>query len=731
MVNSLMDYTKEQVFAIWQKLFKNIDSKSRINYMPMILEIADSYPDRQSLTINYWDIDFFDADFADGLIQSPETIIKQGEEAIKELLPTDQIEAGCEIKLRIVNLPDGQKILRSKLRSEHLGQLVAIEGMVKKALDVKPMLIEAIFQCKRCYAVFKLKQKGLTYREPDECPKEEGGCGRAAASTAFDLLSDPVKAKSKGASQFLDFQKMEIEERPEILKPGTEPQKIEVHISKDIVGNVMPGDRVVVNGILKAVQKLTKFKTKSTLFDLYVDANSIETEERAFEDIKLTDEDVKRIKKEAKNEKVFEKITQSISPSMYGLEKIKQAIALQLFGGVTKDEFKDGTKRRGEIHILLIGDPGIGKSELIQDAVQLSPRGVYASGKSSSGAGLTASAIRDEFSEGRFSLEAGALVLASKGLAGVDEIDKIDEKDRGNLHEAMEHGRITVHKGGINASLPADCSMLAGGNPKYGRFDSYKSLAEQIDLEPALLSRFDVIFKMQDMPNKEEDLNLAEHIVKTHQLGEMQKNIKFSKKSKFTPKEIEKQMEMIDPPFEREFLRKYVAYAKLNIFPVLTDEAMQLLADFYVTLRTQTENVEQSGKKLPVGATPRQLEGAIRLAEASARSRLSETVDAIDVERSIKITIEFLKQSASEGGYFDIDMITTGISQDQRTRIIKIVGIQGELQNLQKSGTVNEDDLIIECEKSGMDRTKITSDITRLINEGRIFRTPDGRLKLN
>ncbi len=254
----------------------------------------------------------------------------------------------------------------------------------------------------------------------------------------------------------------------------------------DLTGEVFPGDRVVLNGILRSSQR-GRFRQRSTLFDIFSDIVSVEMEKVEYEQIQITPEDAKRIEEEAASGDVIRKIVGSIAPSVYGLEVEKEAMALQLFGGVPK-ELPDGRRIRGDSHILLVGDPGTAKSELLTYMVKLSPRGIYASGKAASSAGLTAAAVRDEFGEGRWTLEAGALVLGDKGLVALDEVEKMNEVDRSSIHTAMEQQAVHVAKAGITATLQTRCSILAAANPTLGRFDDKKFISEQINLPPTLLS---------------------------------------------------------------------------------------------------------------------------------------------------------------------------------------------------------------------------------------------------
>ncbi len=259
----------------------------------------------------------------------------------------------------------------------------------------------------------------------------------------------------------------------------------------DIAGKVFPGDRVTIYGILKADQKHIG-TIMLTEFNIYLYANNYKKETKDFEDIKINEDDEKQIRELAKDPNIIKRLSKSIAPSIYGLEIIKTALVLQLFGGERK-VMKDGTKIRGDIHILMVGDPGTAKSQLLRYMTMISPRSVFAFGKGSSAAGLTAAAVRDDFGEGRWTLEAGALVLADNGFVAIDELDKMDDRDTASMHEAMEQQSVTISKAGIMATLKSRCSILAAANPKFGRYDPLKSITEQIDFPPPLLSRFDII----------------------------------------------------------------------------------------------------------------------------------------------------------------------------------------------------------------------------------------------
>ncbi|HJK49241.1 MAG TPA: minichromosome maintenance protein MCM, partial [Methanocorpusculum sp.] len=319
---------------------------------------------------------------------------------------------------------------------------------------------------------------------------------------------------------------------------------------------------------------------------------------------------------------------------------------------------------------LLVGDPGIAKSQLLRYVIKLAPRGIYTSGKSASSAGLTAAAVKDDLGDGRWTLEAGALVLADKGIAAVDEMDKMQKDDRSSLHEAMEQQSISVAKAGINATLRTRCSLLGAANPKLGRFDEFTNISEQVNMPPSLLSRFDLIFIMKDKPDAVRDLNIANHILKSHMAGE---KIMHHKKHPIPGADDEyfkRELAPVMPEIDAVLLRKYLAYAKRNCFPMLTDEAKDILVQYYQSLRGVAIDSDK-----PVPVTARQLEALVRLAEASARVRLSDEISVDDAKRVVKIVDTCLRQVAYDPatGQIDIDKVATGISKSSRdmTRVLR------------------------------------------------------------
>ncbi len=692
----------ESLVASWQSFFEE-NCKSEIE------TIALEYPENRSLIVDYWDIDKVYPTLTEMLINQPYKTLFNAKEALKNI--DVAAEHKLQLQFRVDNLPDTQKILIRKIRANHLGKYTAIEGLVKKVTEVRPKLQVAVFQCQKCGAIIKIDQEEDILKEPSECYEDQGGCGRISS---FKLLTD--------LSTFIDSQKIEIQENPEGLRGGAQPERISAYLEDDLVGMLAPGDRVIVNGILHSQQR-RRGPLRLTSFNKVVDAYSTERQELAFEEVEVTPEDEEEILKISKDPDIYNKMRQSIAPTIYGMNVEKEALVLVLFSGLSK-KMPDGTYIRGDIHVLLVGDPGTAKSQILTYMSKLAPRSIYASGKASSAAGLTAAAVRDEFGEGRWTLEAGALVLADMGIACIDEIDKMEETDRSSMHQAMEQQEISVAKAGINATLKARCAILAAANPKLGRFDEFIPMHEQINMPPALLSRFDLIFSIIDKPNRETDTALATHILRTHKAGEVSENILRSKKSKHTKEEQDGLMKNIMPIFTPEFVRKYVAYAKRNVFPVMTDDASEVLKNYYVDFRSASED--------SVPFTPRQLEAFVRLSEASARVRLSEEVTVKDAERAISIIDQYLRRVGMdrETGKFDIDIIATGISHTQQNRMRSIIDIIQKLCNASEDDNAARSDIVSEAEIEGIESSKVEDALDRLKRNGQIYEPIHGKYRV-
>ncbi len=1047
------------VVSDWETFLKRqYNRKERV-------ELSKEFPHKRSFYIDYRNLEAFGKRglaLADELIERPEKVMNDVKDALVRLGIIEEKDRRL-VHVRFMNLTRKTKI--RDIRANQINTFVAVEGILRKTTEVRPRIVAAVFKCLECGQLTPpYSQTYGRFQDPFRV------CATCQKKTPLELV--PEK------SEFLDAQKLRIQESPEGLRGGEQPQTIDVDVTDDLTGSSAPGDRVVITGILRSFQRINA-GTKSTLFDIYLECNAIEVAEKEFEEVNISEEDEAEIHELSKDPKIYSKIARSIAPTIYGNTDVKEAVALQLFGGIPK-EMPDSSRLRGDIHVLLVGDPGIAKSQLLRYIVQLSPRGIYTSGKSSTSAGLTATAVKDEFGDGRWTLEAGALVLADMGMAAVDELDKMDKEDRSALHEAMEQqcyddqtevltehgwrlfrdveegervatltpdGRLTyavptayvaaeydgdmyfissrqvdlavtpnhnmyvdlnrradewegfglrrmetlplqrrmrfkknaiwegmyvetyelpsvtvyknqnhsgeesgaialkmddwleflgyylsegsvqytngvpyrvhisqrdgvraakmtactnrlgfrwsyngqniaisskqlathlavfgkchekyvpqyakevcpeqirilldalvlgddwvrkgtgqtayvtssrqladdmtelllkagisgnttvVHrqgeevrvpegrravlshdiyqvsfiregqnrpsintnglrhitkghyagmiycvevpdhviyvrrkgkpvwcgntvsiaKAGITATLRSRCALLGAANPKMGRFDEYAPISEQINMPPSLLSRFDLIFIMTDKPDGARDLAIAEHILKSHAVGELIEKKRRMPVEGVDDAYIQQQLKPVTPDIEPLLFRKYIAYAKRTCFPTIVPEAREALRDYYLQLRKLADNNK------PVPVTARQLEALVRLGEASARIRLSPTVDIEDAQRVIKIVDTCLRQVAydAESGTFDIDKWTTGISKRQRDIIRTVKEVIKDVGG--DEGSANVEQVIEEMTRQGFAKDKVEATIRMLKNEGEVVELRPGIIKL-
>lgn len=1030
--------------------------------------LAAEYPEKRSLNIDFQELEKFDYELADELLSNPDPVLEGAKEAIGRVdVPALEIKEFAP-HVRFFNLPKEKMPLIREIGAEHLGKLIAVEGIVKQFTEVKPKLENATWECRRCGNTYRVEQEGQAAAQPSVCTQ--------CKVRDFKLI--PEK------SQFVNYQKIAIQEPLEKLKGGEQASNLDIYVSDDLVNKVSPGDKTVVVGVLR----LHEPKYKGTVYERYLEAVHLEETEMEFEEVQVTPEEEEEIKKIAKSGEIYPILVQSIAPAIYGHEIVKEAIGLQLFSGVKK-LLPDGTKIRGNIHVLLVGDPGclvaderivlgngaiekignIGKehlqkinlqvltgegmkkrstatvfhsyksqpvmeiitesgksikgtlnhpllcvskeegrvkrqwkrldefalgdkvavttsipctitapvetgfrkleytsgpkfkgrlpqkldvglagllgyltgdgwarkyevgfvvsetekdiltklvencrelfeivpalkrkrgpgrkvwltyakissndiaqnlwflrerrvpgivfgsgntvvseflkwlyeadgcvfckgrgrraisfkakniellrdiqvlllrfaihsriygnalqirrgrdilkfaekigfvsqkkktvlkalaseakkfarfnsqrserivkiirhknedvfdievpeghrfiangiishntakSQMLQAADRIAPKSIYTAGKTSSGPGLTATAVKDDFGEGAWTLKAGALVLANGGIAFVDEFDKMDPEDRDAMHEAMEQGMVSIAKAGIVTRFKTETSILAAANPKFSRFDPFMNFMEQIDLPPTLISRFDLFFMIKDVLDRKKDTEIASHILQIHQFGEtvMQR----SNKKLAMEKEVLEKAEKFAPKISEDFLRKYVSYARQNCFPVLSSEAIQQVSDFYVNLR------EKGKKEGNYSATHRQLEALVRLSEASARIRLSDVVEPEDAERAIRIFRHSMEEVVVDPttGKVDIDIITSGQAHSKTNELKKILMII--LGKAKEMDLVPLDDVYAEAASEGIDKSKVSEYIAELKKRGEIYEPTYGAVK--
>lgn len=654
------------------------DDRGKIKYIEKINEMI-AYR-KKSIIIEFNDLLSFNENLADQIINNTKSILPILESALYDYLlqldPTYEKEVD-RVHVRIVNIPKVSQL--RKIRSSDINKLVAIDGILVKATPIKERVYKATFKHLHpdCMQEFEWPEDGEMpeiLEMPTVCPK----CGKPGQ---FKLIPEKTK--------LVDWQKAVIQERPEEVPSGQLPRQLEIILEDDLVDSARPGDRVKVTGILEIKQDSQIKRGTKAVFDIYMKVNSIEVSQKVLDEVTISEEDEKRIKELAKDPWIRERIIASIAPSIYGHWEIKEALALALFGGVPKNQ--PDSRIRGDIHVLIIGDPGTAKSQMLQFVARVAPRAIYTTGKGSTAAGLTAAVVREK-GTGDYYLEAGALVLADGGVAVIDEIDKMREEDRVSIHEAMEQQTVSIAKAGIVAKLNARASVIAAGNPKFGRYIAERPVSDNINLPTTILSRFDLIFILRDQPG-EQDKELANYIVDVH-AGKVTKNI-----------------------IDIELLKKYIAYARKYVNPKITDEAKKLIVDFFVEMRKKSAENPDS----PILITPRQLEALIRISEAYARMALKPLVTKEDAERAINIMRIFLESVGVdiESGKIDIDTIMTGKPKSAREKMMKVLEIIDSLTRSSECARLKE--IIKEAQQIGIEKSNVEKLVVDMRKSGIIY----------
>ncbi|RDJ32308.1 MAG: ATPase [Crenarchaeota archaeon] len=623
--------------------------------------------------------------------EHPDQILSAFARAIKEILQerfskyAEKIKD--DIRARIVNYPV-QRSLR-QINAEVINRMTSVSGMVVRSSEVKPLARELIYKCPDGHLTQIILLKGMSVNTPNKCSDPK--------CTHRELDIEPETSK------FIDFQILRLQELPEDLPPGQLPHYIDVAIKQDLVDNARPGDRIILTGIVRIEQEPIAgvSKVNSGLYRLRIDGNNIEflggrgsKTSRKSEREEISPEEEKIIKSLARNPDIYQRLVDSFAPHIQGQMLIKEAILLLVVGS-TQRLLGDGSKIRGDINVFLVGDPGTAKSEMLKFCARIAPRGLYTSGRGSTAAGLTAAVVRDK--SGIMMLEAGAVVLGDQGLVCIDEFDKMKPEDRSALHEVMEQQSASIAKGGIVATLNARTSILAAANPMYGKYDPFKNITENVNLPIPLLTRFDLIFVVRDIPSKERDRTIAQHIIDLH-----------------TPTGVENRS-LIDV----DILTKYLAYSK-RVDPVLTKDAEEKILEYYMKMR----NVDSEEM---ITVTPRQLEGLIRLTTARARLLMKDQADGEDAERAI-----FLIQSMLQDAGVDVNTgkVDLGVLQGRpRSEVSKMQLFMDVLKSLEgENKTAVEEKLFVkELEKSGkFTEEEARNYIRRMLREASIYESKPG-----
>lgn len=577
------------------------------------------------------------ASLAEGLVDDPERYMPLFQVAAKELLSYTLNKANVEdIQIQLVGLR--RKTQLRKLDSTDVSRLVSLSGIVVSASSIQPKAKKLAIVCRSCdhRAFIDVKEGFGGIQLPISCSNPDrdanlGVCPRDPYMPAPDF------------STFYDHQRMKIQELPELVPHGDMPRHLELSLNRYLVSKAKPGSRVDVTGIYSTFQaKTAKGEGNSAgVRQPYLRVCGIQIFSNEMQNFTAEDEEemiaLSRSRPAAGNGSIYDLVCESLAPSIFGHEDIKKAITCQLFGGSQKF-LPDGMKLRGDINVLLMGDPSVAKSQFLKFVHKVSPVAVYTSGKGSSAAGLTASVIKDPAS-GDFHLEGGALVLGDGGIVCIDEFDKMRPQDRVAIHEAMEQQTISIAKAGITTILNARSAILAAANPIQGRYNDLLSPGENISLETTILSRFDMIFVLLDRSNREKDMMLSKHIMGLHQKANSSKDD-----------------EQVPVPIE--LMRKYITYCRQRCSPRLSDEAAELLKNHYVQIRAASK--ENNDVSSPIPITVRQLEAIVRISEALARIELSRVASPRHVTEAIRLfkasTLAAMESGLSLEGYESNEM---------------------------------------------------------------------------
>ncbi|XP_063298107.1 DNA replication licensing factor MCM3 isoform X2 [Pelobates fuscus] len=559
------------------------------------------------------------------------------------------------------------------LTSRFLGSVVCVEGIVTKCSLVRPKVVRSVHYCPATKKTIERKYTDMTSLE---------AFPSSAIYPTKDEENNPLETEY-GLSVYKDHQTLTIQEMPEKAPAGQLPRSVDIILDDDLVDKVKPGDRVQVIGTYRCLPSKQNGYTSASFRTILIACNVIQVSKEVSP--VFSADDLAKIKKFSKthSKDVFEQLSRSLAPSIHGHHYIKKAILCMLLGGVEK-VLENGSRIRGDINVLLIGDPSVAKSQLLRYVLFTAPRAITTTGRGSSGVGLTAAVTTDQ-ETGERRLEAGAMVLADRGVVCIDEFDKMSDMDRTAIHEVMEQGRVTIAKAGIHARLNARCSVLAAANPVYGRYDQYKNPMQNIGLQDSLLSRFDLLFIMLDQMDPEQDREISDHVLRMHRyrgageqdgdamplgsavdiLATNDPNVTHEEQQELhvyekhdnllhgTKRKREKIVSM-------DFMRKYIHVAKI-FKPALTSEAAAYIAEEYSRLRNQDQISSDVARTSPV--TARSLETLIRLSTAHAKVRMSKTVELKDAEAAVELVqyayfkkvLEKEKKRKKQGGGSDTE----------------------------------------------------------------------------
>uniref|UniRef100_A0A803PMW9 DNA replication licensing factor MCM2 n=1 Tax=Cannabis sativa TaxID=3483 RepID=A0A803PMW9_CANSA len=619
--------TRDEVRRFIAKKFKEFlltyvnpkNESTDYEYVRLINEMVSA--NKCSLEIDYKQFIYIHPNIAIWLADAPQSVLEVMEDVAKNVvfsLHPNYKNIHQKIYVRITNLPVYDQI--RNIRQIHLNTMIRIGGVVTRRSGVFPQLQQVKYDCNKCGTILG------PFFQNSYSEVKVGSCPECQSKGPFTINIEQTI--------YRNYQKLTLQESPGIVPAGRLPRYKEVILLNDLIDCARPGEEIEVTGIYTNNFDLSlNTKNGFPVFATVVEANYVTKKQDLFSAYKLTQEDKKEIEKLAKDPRIGERIVKSIAPSIYGHEDIKTALALAMFGGQEKNV--EGKHRlRGDINVLLLGDPGTAKSQFLKYVEKTGQRAVYTTGKGASAVGLTAAVHKDPVTR-EWTLEGGALVLADRGLCLIDEFDKMNDQDRVSIHEAMEQQSISISKAGIVTSLQARCSVIAAANPVGGRYDSSKTFSQNVELTDPIISRFDILCVVKDVVDPIADEMLAKFVVDSH-FKSQAKGAHIEDKT-FSESQDDVQMsgEPADPEIlSQDMLKKYITYAKLNVFPRLHDADMEKLTHVYAELRRESSN----GQGVPIAV--RHIESMIRMSEAHARMHLRQHVTEEDVDMSIRVLLD-------------------------------------------------------------------------------------------